>query len=166
MEIFENKKLVQDVLNGKVHICIAPHKLNQEFVDNILRSIPQNIPVTLVKDNETISTIGIAVVLVPGILCELYSYFGHVFVGGGHIKSVHSLLEPYLAGAKIYCGPKIHRSTEFDFIVGHSPENISVVTVIKDFYDYLKGENKLKGGPEINTFKDGFSKLVLLLEEK
>ncbi len=166
MAIFENKKLVQDVLNGKVHICIAPHKLNQEFVDEILRSIPHNIPVTIVKENEPIPTIGIALVLVPGILCELYSCFGHVFVGGGHIKSVHSLLEPYLAGAKIYCGPKIHRSTEFDFIVGRSPENISVVTVIKDFYDYLQDGNKSKGEPEIKSFKDGFSKLVLILEEK
>jgi 3-deoxy-D-manno-octulosonic-acid transferase len=166
MAIFENKKLVQDVLNGKVHLCIAPHKLNKEFVDDILNSIPQHIPVTTVRDNEPLSTNGIALILVPGILCELYSCFGHVFVGGGHIKSVHSLLEPYLAGAKIYCGPKINRSTEFDFIMGRSPENISVVTVIKDFYDYLQDENKLKGGPEINAFIDGFSKLVLLLEEK
>jgi 3-deoxy-D-manno-octulosonic-acid transferase len=166
MSIFENKNLIQDILKGKIHLCIAPHKLNQEFVDDILRSIPHNIPVTLVKENDPMSTIGIAVVLVPGILCELYSCFGHVFVGGGHIKSVHSLLEPYLAGAKIYCGPKIHRSTEFDFIVGQDPENISVVTVIKDFYDYVQDGNILKGGPEINTFKDGFSKLVLLLEEK
>jgi 3-deoxy-D-manno-octulosonic-acid transferase len=166
MGIFENKKLVQDILDGKIHVCIAPHKLNQEFVDDILKSIPHHIPVTIVKDDKPLSTTGIALVLVPGILCELYSCFGHVFVGGGHIKSVHSLLEPYLAGAKIYCGPKINRSTEFDFIVGHSPENISVVTVIKDFYDYLQDGIKVKGGPEINTFKDGFSKLVLLLEEK
>ena len=67
----------------------------------------------------------VSLMLVPGIFCELYANFGQAYVGGGHLKSIHSVLEPYLGGAQIYCGPKTYRSTEFDFILGHSPKTIS-----------------------------------------
>jgi hypothetical protein len=50
-----------------------------------------------------------------GILCELYADFGKAYVGGGFGVSVHSLLEPLVAGCEhLSCGPVNHRSTEFD----------------------------------------------------
>lgn len=48
-----------------------------------------------------------------GFLLELYSYFHVVLVGGGFKKDTHSILEPYLSGATVYCGPKINRSSEY-----------------------------------------------------
>lgn len=61
-----------------------------------------------------------------GILCELYSYFKYAYVGGGFGESVHSLLEPYLAGAYVFCGPKVHRSTEYSYIKEINPNRVTV----------------------------------------
>jgi len=155
MKIFENKKLVEDLESGKIHLCIAPHKLDQVSVTNILNLIPKNLQPVSVSSFSPVT-----LMLVPGILCELYANFGHAFVGGGHLKSIHSVLEPYLGGAKVYCGPKTHRSTEFDFVMGHS--NITVVTNPKDFYDYL-GEGK-NAPPNQKGFKDDLEKLISFLE--
>ncbi len=47
-----------------------------------------------------------------GILCELYSDFGHAYIGGGFGESIHSILEPFLSGCYCYYGPVNHRSTE------------------------------------------------------
>lgn len=63
---------------------------------------------------------------IPGVLCEIYPLFKHAFVGGGHGRSVHSLLEPYWADCHIYCGPKVHRSTEYDFILKQSAKKITI----------------------------------------
>lgn len=48
-----------------------------------------------------------------GFLLELYSYFKIALVGGGFKQATHSILEPYLAGTTIFCGPKIYRSSEY-----------------------------------------------------
>ncbi len=161
MKIFENKKLIQDLEKGKTHICIVPHKLDEKSIGEILKNIP--IPYNVIKSNSVESYKGVSVVLIPGILCELYTHFGHAFVGGGHFKSIHSVLEPYLTGAQVYCGPKTHRSTEFDFIKGKSPENISVVTSHKDFYDILKPAGMALMN---NLLKEEFQKLVNNLENR
>lgn len=75
---------------------------------------------------------------VPGLLCELYPFFGHAFVGGGHGRSVHSLLEPFWGGSHIYCGPKTHRSTEFDYVLDHSPRHLHVVNELEALYAISK----------------------------
>lgn len=61
-----------------------------------------------------------------GILCELYSYFNYAYVGGGFGESVHSLLEPYLAGNYVFCGPNIHRSTEYNYIKEINPNRVTI----------------------------------------
>jgi 3-deoxy-D-manno-octulosonic-acid transferase len=157
MKIFENKKLVEDLESGKIHLCIAPHKLDQTSVASILSLIPKNLQPVSVSSFSPVS-----LMLVPGILCELYANFGHAYVGGGHLKSIHSVLEPYLGGAKVYCGPKTHRSTEFDFVMGHS--NITVVTNPKDFYDYVVEGSDVLGPPDQKGFKDDLGKLISFLE--
>ena len=58
-----------------------------------------------------------------------------LFVGGGHGRSIHSVLEPYLAMANVFCGPKVHRSTEYDFILDNSPDFITIVFEIDKFYE-------------------------------
>ena len=54
--------------------------------------------------------------MIPGILCELYPYFTHCYVGGGFGKGIHSVLEPFVANSTIQVGPKVQRSTEFETI--------------------------------------------------
>jgi len=48
-----------------------------------------------------------------GFLLELYKEFQVALVGGGFYGQTHSILEPYLAGCMVYCGPHIQRSSEY-----------------------------------------------------
>lgn len=75
---------------------------------------------------------------IPGLLCEIYPYFGHSYIGGGHGRSIHSLLEPYWGGGQLYFGPKTHRSTEFDFVQDESPRQQHVVIELDNFYHILR----------------------------
>ena len=88
-----------------------------------------------------------------GILVELYTLFGHAFVGGGYGRSIHSVLEPYLADCVVYCGPKTYRSTEFDVIQNDGPEKVHVVNSSSSFYTVLK-DNKNVELSEDQKLKD------------
>lgn len=54
----------------------------------------------------------IVILNIKGILCELYSFFDYAYVGGGFGKSIHSVLEPFLAGCHVFYGPNNLRSSE------------------------------------------------------
>ncbi len=162
MEIFLNKDFVDEIALNKWHVLIAPHQLGREHVKTLLSAIEYNIsksgslnscPIYEFNREMTANEItekfnllkqrpGIVVSSFPGMLCELYTQYGHAFVGGGHGRSIHSLLEPYLGKACVYCGPRTHRSTEFDFILEHSPKYLFVINLLQDFFPILR-ENKL-----------------------
>lgn len=75
-----------------------------------------------------------------GLLCELYYDFEKAYVGGGFEKSVHSLLEPLVAGSKqISCGPQNHRSTEFD--LAQDLGRLQEVHAPEDFMKWLNSES-------------------------
>jgi 3-deoxy-D-manno-octulosonic-acid transferase len=77
------------------------------------------------------------VILIKGILCELYAEFPMAFVGGGFGKSVHSLLEPYLSNSMVFCGPKVHRSTEADVIDQNDKNRLLILNKPMDMMNYL-----------------------------
>lgn len=85
-----------------------------------------------------------------GILCELYSYFKYAYVGGGFGESVHSLLEPYLAGNYVFCGPKVHRSTEYNYIKELNPNRVTTCSGKKDVaYTIFDKMDKNKNAKEV-----------------
>ncbi|MCK5074028.1 MAG: hypothetical protein KAQ98_11420 [Bacteriovoracaceae bacterium] len=151
MGVFKNHEFIKCIMDGKISVTIAPHKLGKGFIDEIINSIKKfaNDPLLEIyhlsgdMNSDEIRELflnlkkkpGILVSSVPGILCELYSLHGNVFVGGGHGRSIHSVLEPYLAMANVFCGPKVHRSTEYDFILDNSPDFITIVFEIDKFYE-------------------------------
>ena len=89
---------------GDLLIYIFPHDLSSDHIQKLQARIPQNENIIIEQTR--------------GILCEIYSEFDNAFVGGGYEGSpgVHSLLEPYLAGCQVYCGPQVERSTEYQSI--------------------------------------------------
>jgi 3-deoxy-D-manno-octulosonic-acid transferase len=82
---------------------------------------------------------GPVMVLVKGILCESYAPFEVAYVGGGFERSIHSLLEPWVSRLRLVCGPKIHRSTEYDMIKEVTPQLLTLVQD-SDAWDTLLGE--------------------------
>lgn len=146
IEIFTDE--VIDLLKaGKLFIFVAPHLLKGEEFDRIegfLEKLCEENELGLIKWDQ-VGIHGEGCILLcyrGGLLCELYPYFGHSYIGGGHGRSIHSVLEPYWGGGHIYCGPRTHRSTEFDFIKGESPNFIHVVHDLDDFYDHFRVAQK------------------------
>lgn len=68
-----------------------------------------------------------------GFLLELYSQFKISLVGGGFEGHTHSLLEPFLAGTRVYCGPKISRSSEYYQIKDINSQKLSSLATIEQW---------------------------------
>lgn len=117
----------------QLHI-IVPHDLRDENLDKIKDVI--NHDVITVDINTDLSILErekrkplILLLSLKGILCELYPFFSQAYIGGGFGVSIHSVLEPFIAGCLISCGPVNHRSTEIDYIQSNSPQ---MLTIFKD----------------------------------
>jgi 3-deoxy-D-manno-octulosonic-acid transferase len=150
-KLFQNKTFVNNISKKVTLAVIAPHHLDNESLKKTQLNLKKHAPnlkqftlakdATLVEAKEVIRDLkeegGVLINLIPAMLCESLKDFDHTFVGGGHGRSIHSVLEPYIAGNQIYCGPKTHRSTEFDFVRNNSPQFIHIVEKLEDFYDSL-----------------------------
>ena len=81
--------------------------------------------------------------------------FDHAFIGGGHGRSIHSVLEPFFGVSHIYCGPKVHRSTEYDFVKNKTPHFIHIVEKLELLNNQI----------DLNTDKDDLSLRLKIGEE-
>ncbi len=138
-------QLLKDSKN--VHLWLAPHQLSSISLDDIKAYWNKHFPRievvslnlkqidswTLEKLLQKKDRTTIWLLESPGILVELYSLFDYSYVGGGFGRSIHSVLEPAVAGCNVCCGPKIHRSTEIDLVNELSPGQVSVVNTASDF---------------------------------
>ena len=129
---------IKVLINNGYTVFIAPHVLHGADYDEIIEILnSHSISYTVWDKDEKLDFSSVIVCRLPGLLCELYTHFGHCFVGGGHGRSVRSLLEPYWGGGNIYCGPKVHRSTEYDYIIAHNPDCIKVIKSLCDTSKYI-----------------------------
>ncbi len=136
---------------------IAPHLLNKDYIDDFTKDISKHfengkksdVPIYIWKSNMDLKQAneiiaahlerpGPHLILTPGILCELYQFTPNVFVGGGFGRSIHSVIEPFVSGAMIFCGPKIHRSTEYEFIKSYDSSKVIKISKPSDFYPLFK----------------------------
>ena len=140
MEILQGPSLQKKVKRGKFLVVIAPHKTGTTFIRNLEEQM-ENVSAHILSHptewesvlNKWKESPGPIIFNVSGVLLEFYSLFRHALVGGGHGKGVHSLLEPFLAGCSLYCGPKVDRSSEYDFVKKTSPRRIYIVENWKQF---------------------------------
>lgn len=132
-DLFLLENLPADVL-----LVVVPHQLKPEIIEDMqlqltaLGRIPE-----IISDvsNQALSSNTI-IVNKKGILCELYADFAMTYVGGGFGVSVHSLLEPLVAGSEhLSCGPVNHRSTEFDLAQAYG--SMKEVKTNQEFLNWL-----------------------------
>lgn len=104
-------------------VLIAPHSLDPGVLQQMKSELLPYSHVYIYSQKSPLSELkaalqsqSVIIFAERGVLLELYPLFGHAFIGGGFGRSVHSVLEPYLAHCHVYCGPKTHRSTEVDII--------------------------------------------------
>jgi 3-deoxy-D-manno-octulosonic-acid transferase len=143
--ILKNDHLVQLVKNKKMHLLILPHKLdertlaqlNTELID-IFGAESVNLFDIGKGQAQELSASGVLILKESGILCELYQFFKLSYVGGGYERSIHSVLEPFLAGNQVFVGPIIQRSTEIELIREYAPDEIHVLKNPESFYTILE----------------------------
>lgn len=100
-----------------------------------------------------------------GILCELYSFFSHAYVGGGFGESVHSLMEPFLADCYVYSGPRVERSTEYDFINESFPEHIAICSEISELISLMQeSHHSDREKLSLNNIQPSFESVIKWLE--
>ena len=138
-ELF-TEDLLQAIKDNEILVFIAPHHLSgQDFdqIDEWFRDLENKGMNTVRWDKIGIHGEGNFILCsFPGLLCELYTYFGHCYIGNGFGRSIHSMLEPFWGGGNLYCGPKIHRSTEYDFAKAYyEKKNPNIPYVINDLQD-------------------------------
>jgi len=157
-ELFTDVNLQSQIKSGEVLIGIAPHDLSQDNLRRIFLDLGDfELDYIVLSSGQKFSEDDISnKVLIfsdKGILCELYSYFGQAYIGGGFGKSVHSVLEPHLSGALVYCGPKTGRSTEVDYIRGVEAKSFKnqlfVLDNPVDFFATMQ-----RNISEVHEFKD------------
>lgn len=166
LEIF-SEDFFNFIKEENIFLFLAPHHLKGENWDQIEVFLDEfknrGIKTSLWCKNAQTSDFSQAQVIlcqVPGLLCEIYPFFGHAFIGGGHGRSIHSLLEPYWGGGHLYFGPKTHRSTEFDFVQDESPKQQHIVREFTSFYHIFKKNL------EMPVDRDHREKLAALLETR
>jgi 3-deoxy-D-manno-octulosonic-acid transferase len=153
-----DEKIREAINERRLHVCLVPHDLSPENLHLIRQTFQQSgYPVYEIHpglDRPAIVSLfssmtdhpGILLFNWKGILCELYTLYGHAFVGGGFGRSIHSVMEPFFAGCRIYCGHKTHRSTEFDFVKENASDEIHVMETPVDFAKILSrtGESQVE----------------------
>lgn len=144
LSILENPELIAEVKKKELTIVIAPHKLDDQSINQISKKLVElfgedNLSIVSKESSDKFSAV--MILRVSGILCELYNQFNLSYVGGGYERSIHSVFEPFFSDNIVFCGPKIHRSTEYDYIHANLPGEIHVLKNPESFYTILKQQD-------------------------
>ena len=160
ISILNSPAIIQQIKQRKLKVLIVPHILSCENIKQIkseLNDIFSPMPIgTITPATLDFPDGPINILAISGILCELYSLFDHMYVGGGFGRSVHSLMEAFLSSGHVYCGPRVHRSTEYDFIMEISPKYVHKLDHFSDFAEIFTLLVKIGGNAitmEENTKK-------------
>jgi len=86
--------------NQEFYVFIVPHHCGEKYKHH------QGKWQQVIDEQLSSLTIKTQLVWKMGILCEAFIYADISIIGGGWKKKTHSILEPFLAGNKIICGPK------------------------------------------------------------
>jgi 3-deoxy-D-manno-octulosonic-acid transferase len=126
-----------DLLKGMPQdwlLLIVPHQLEASIITAFENGLKEQGREVLTINDANQELQGNTFILnKKGVLCELYQDFDFAYVGGGLGVSVHSILEPLVAGCThIASGPLHHRSTEYDMALA-----LGRMTEVKNSPDFL-----------------------------
>lgn len=162
---------IKAITEGNVLLAILEH--NNRSIDLERLRLNYHIPFYEIKvqvaQNDLIKIFdnfknnpGILVFTGRGFLVELYSLFRVALVGGGFEGFTHSLLEPYLAGCQVYCGPHVSRSSEYFQIKDWNSERLISIPTLEQWSRLIlpKLLEEKKVSIQSNEFTDS-KKLIL-----
>ena len=149
MAILHHPSIQEEIKNKELLVCICPRKIPEEMplLQKWAQQFPSLPPLSVI-DSHNLSSLSPSsfshfhLLNIHGFLCELYPFFHMSYIGGGFRRSIHSVLEPYLGGSRIICGPKTRHSPEFPLVLEWNAENIHLINEHKEFYDAYKQMKK------------------------
>jgi 3-deoxy-D-manno-octulosonic-acid transferase len=171
-------EFTEDGLDIKDQVLfIVPHSLSDHSINQLetkLKNI-QEFPVVTISEKDSLDTFNqklsdhrgapqIIIWRYRGILTEMYSLFKFAYVGGGLRGSVHSLLEPAVAGCMVYSGQGIHRSTEADLITQYNPVQLFIVSSISEFLTNSHNAGKLNYDINFDKYISKMDKALRFIE--
>ena len=137
-DLFLLRDLPEEIL-----LVIVPHQLTEDVLNHFRQGLKVIGRDVFEINDQTHNLKSEKTILInkKGILCELYADFNLAYVGGGFEGSIHSVLEPLVAGTQaIACGPAHHRSTEYD--VAKSAGRISEINTPEQFVLWINNLEK------------------------
>ncbi|MCY4643540.1 MAG: hypothetical protein OXB88_02890 [Bacteriovoracales bacterium] len=169
-DIIKDPALWQALSEGKILLCLCLHSSSQKERDETVRkalafsdSFPSLPPLQIIGEKELQGGEFSPFHLLDlrGVLCELYSLFPVSYIGGGFGKSIHSVLEPFLADSHVICGPKVHRSSEYEFIHTQYPKALTTLSRKEDFLGAFR-----KALDKKHTFLGLGPRFMTIMEER
>lgn len=154
-DLFLLKNVPKDVL-----VVVVPHQLSTVVLKTVSETLKdQGREVFEINElSREMKPANAIVINKKGILCELYADFPHAYVGGGFETSIHSVLEPLVAGSRyIASGPKHFRSTEYDLALEMG--RMTEVNTPEQFMEWLNQHDKTPEHDKITTLLKDFEKM-------
>ena len=90
---------------------IAPHNIDENYIESITSALPNAIRYSQITDNDELDS-PILILDTIGQLANAYSYGNMAYIGGGFSGSLHNILEPAVFGLPVIFGPKHTRFPE------------------------------------------------------
>jgi 3-deoxy-D-manno-octulosonic-acid transferase len=125
LALFDDSTVLAGIANGTLMIMAVPHLLDSQWATR-LRARGVVVHEITLDTRQLPSGPGVWLIGLKGLLCELYAHAGRAYVGGGFGRSIHSVLEPFVAGAHVVVGPRVHRSTELELVQAVEPTSLTV----------------------------------------
>ena len=153
LSILDHPRLWEDLAKEKLLVCLCPHDLESREINRIIQGLEdlgekqgKSLPFEVLgpQDFQNSSFGHFHLLKARGMLCEFYQFFDVTYIGGGFNRSIHSVLEPYLAGSRVICGPKTHRSSEFELIFDQEKDSLAVIAKKEDFFSVYNNIKKIK----------------------
>jgi 3-deoxy-D-manno-octulosonic-acid transferase len=107
----DEKILIPFLKNYSGKTLIAPHNIDENYIESITSALPNAIRYSQIKDNDELDS-PILILDTIGQLANAYSYGNMAYIGGGFSGSLHNILEPAVFGLPVIFGPKHTRFPE------------------------------------------------------
>ena len=142
LKLLEHPLLLEKIRQQKLLVCLCPHHLEKVEVGHMAQAVRKLCAKNEGLEFAVVGEEGLArgefspfhLLELRGVLCELYHYFSVCYVGGGFERSIHSVLEPYLAGSHVICGPRVHRSAEFALVDSQAGASLTTIVEQSQFF--------------------------------
>ena len=148
-----DQKIIFQALNNSINnfdfqkrkIIFVPHEVNNTVISCLKKELKKlSLNSILFSDinNQDLASCDVIIIDVVGILADLYQYANLVYVGGGFVRGVHSVIEPAVYNCQISFGPNYEMLDEAKTMIN---EKLAYqINDVESMQFFLNSNNDLK----------------------